>query len=249
MFVGLFSIAVLALAVVSYLQYRKKPVQHVEVRLHHVVNQSFMKRSQVLKSIHSHDSVIGKPVSKVSIAWMEKQIAKNPFVKSVDVYLNITGSLMVDVYEKEALLRIYNNKKQTCYLDRNGGLFPLSPNFSARVIPANGYIRVLLEPGKKVKDSLYQKSVLPGLYELALRIDENPFLKASISQIFVNSKGEVDLIPEMGRHIIHFGKIEEVRTKLENLEAFYKQALVKEGWNKYKRINLAFTNQVVCTKN
>jgi cell division protein FtsQ len=133
-------------------------------------------------------------------------------------------------------------------MDYKGRLFPLTPMVSARVIPANGYIRELLVPGKSIMDSLYRKSALPGLYRLAMEIDKHPFLKAAISQIFINSRKEVDLIPELGSHIVHFGNFDSIDIKLENLEAFYKQALIKEGWNKYNRINLAFTNQVVCTK-
>lgn len=247
-FVILFSLAVIALAVGSYWQYRKKPVQKVDVRLHHAKYQAFINRKQVLQAIHSADSVKGRPISKISVAWMEKQIQKNPFVKSADAYLNIDGDLVIHVFEKKALLRVYNSRKQSCYLDDRGQLFPLTPMVSARVIPVNGYIKNVLVPGKMVTDSLYQKSVLPGLYRLALQIDSNPFLKAAISQIFVTSRGEVDFVPELGSHIVHFGKLEDINIKLENLEAFYKQALIKEGWNKYNRINLAFTNQVVCTK-
>ncbi len=249
LFVTLFTLAVFSLAVMSVMQYRQKKVRHVKVHLYFLDGQKFMTIDEVKKIIHNHDSIIGKPVKDVSVSFIEKQIDKNPYVKSVDAYFNILGNLMVNVNEKEALMRIYNQSGQSCYVDKSGDLFPLSRNFSARVIPVNGYLNIPLQMGKNVSDSLYVHSLLPGLYRLARQIDEDPFLKAAISQIYVNSRRKVDLIPEIGRHLIRFGNLNEINIKLENLEAFYKQALVKEGWNKYKSINLAYTNQVVCTKN
>ena len=248
LFVALFTLSVLGLAVMSVRQHRQKVVRHVRVHLYFAAGQKFMTIDQVNKMMHSSDSIIGKPVKSIAVHSVEKQVDRNPFVKSVDVYFNILGDLTVNVYEKEAVMRIFNQKNQSCYVDKSGDLFPLTGRFSARVIPVNGYLSMPLRMGKNVSDSLYARGLLPGLYRLVRQIDKNPFLKAAISQIFVNSRGKIDLIPEVGSHLIRFGKLEDINIKLENLEAFYKQALVKEGWNKYKSINLAFVNQVVCTK-
>ena len=42
--------------------------------------------------------------------------------------------------------------------------------------------------------------------------------------------------------------IDNAENKLAKLEVFYKEAMMKSGWEKYKIINLKFKNQVVCTK-
>jgi len=246
--ITIFSLAVLGLAVGSYLQHRQGVVRQVIVRLHAADEQAFITVDQVNQLIHSKDSIIGSPLKTILVHHIERQIASNPYVKSADIYLNITGNLMVDVYEREALLRVYNNINQSFYVDTDGNLFPISDKYSARVIPVNGYLKIPFREGKNVSDSLFRLTMLPGIYQLAQQIKERPFLEAAISQLFVNSRGEVDLIPEMGPHLIHFGNITDVGIKLDNLAAFYKQALVKEGWNKYKSINLAYTNQVICTK-
>jgi len=79
-------------------------------------------------------------------------------------------------------------------------------------------------------------------------INQNKFLKAQISEIYLNSKGEFDLIPQLGNHLIRFGTMEDASTKLNNLDIFYRKALIGEGWDKYETINLKYKNQVVCKR-
>ena len=69
-----------------------------------------------------------------------------------------------------------------------------------------------------------------------------------IQQIFVNKEKEFELIPLVGAQIILFGKIDNYKDKFRNLEATYKRGFLYKGWNKYKKINLKYENQVICEK-
>ena len=46
----------------------------------------------------------------------------------------------------------------------------------------------------------------------------------------------------------HLGKLDNFENKLARLKEFYKKGLNQVGWNKYSRINLEFSNQIICTK-
>ncbi len=246
--ISLFALALVVLAGYGFWQYRNEKVKRIVVHIQRQGTVGFLSEKKIKSLIHAQDKVIGYPVKMVNSGQIEKAISKDPYVKNVDVYLSILGNMMVNVTERIPLLRIYNQKNRSCYVDTEGNLFPLSSYFFPRVLPVNGYVKVKLVMGKNIYDSLYRHTVLPGLYLLAKKIKANSFLKADISQLFVNSKGEIDMVPELGRHIIHFGDSSQMNVKLENLEAFYKQVFVHEGWLKYKSINLAYTNQIVCTK-
>lgn len=89
---------------------------------------------------------------------------------------------------------------------------------------------------------------MADLLKLTELINQNIFLKAQISEIYVNSKGEYDLIPQLGNHLIRFGTMNDARAKLNNLDIFYRKALICEGWDKYETINLKYKNQVVCKR-
>ncbi len=246
--VSLFAVLMLVLAGYIYNRFRNQQVKKVEVRIAQKNGRGFLTRQGVLALFDTGDSLRHVKVKNLNLKKIKTEIAGNPYVAHADAFLNISGNLIVNVQEKVALLRLVNDQKKSCYIDLNGNLFPLGTAYAERALFVNGYIHAPLIPGKNVGDSVYSKTLLPGLYHLALKIHSNAFLNAEVSQIFVNSEGKIDLTPELGNFIIHFGNLEEQEIKLENLEAFYKQALVKEGWNKYKSINLAFTNQVICTK-
>ena len=59
---------------------------------------------------------------------------------------------------------------------------------------------------------------------------------------------EIELVPRVGDHIVYLGKLEHFEDKLDRLKTFYGKALNEVGWNKYSRISLEFSNQIICTK-
>jgi cell division protein FtsQ len=64
----------------------------------------------------------------------------------------------------------------------------------------------------------------------------------------VNGKGEFELIPRVGAHIIEFGKAEDIEEKFEKLWILYNEGFYNTGWNQYDKISLKYKNQAVCTK-
>ena len=54
--------------------------------------------------------------------------------------------------------------------------------------------------------------------------------------------------PTAGDHLVYLGKLENFENKLARLKEFYQKGLNQVGWNKYSRISLEFSNQIICTK-
>jgi cell division protein FtsQ len=79
-------------------------------------------------------------------------------------------------------------------------------------------------------------------------IRSDKFWEAQIVQIYVNGKGEFELIPRVGAHIIEFGKAEDIEEKFEKLWILYNEGFYNTGWNQYDKISLKYKNQAVCTK-
>jgi cell division protein FtsQ len=53
------------------------------------------------------------------------------------------------------------------------------------------------------------------------------------------------LYPRAGRHSIVLNNVQNIREKLENLRLFYRKALPKVGWNKYREIDISYKDQIV----
>ena len=79
-------------------------------------------------------------------------------------------------------------------------------------------------------------------------MQNNPFWDAQIEQIHVLPGKDIELVPRVGDHIVYLGKLEHFEDKLDRLKTFYGKALNEVGWNKYSRISLEFSNQIICTK-
>lgn len=197
----------------------------------------------------------GKPLGYINTGAIESAIKNLPYVARVSVYENNEGVLFVDVKQREPLLRIINRNGESFYLDGSGSLLPVSPNFTARVLVANGNIANSYQkkPNYRVNpmslaDSIYIDSLMTQLYKLAMYITHDSFLKAQIDQIYVNDKQEFELIPRVGDHVILLGDANDLDEKFRKLYAFYRFGLNKIGWNRYNTINIKYRNQVVCSK-
>lgn len=86
------------------------------------------------------------------------------------------------------------------------------------------------------------------LYHFGLFLQNNKFWNAQIQQINVLPGKEIELVPRVGKHIVFLGKLDNYEGKLNRLKEFYRKGLNKVGWNKYNRINIEFSNQIICTK-
>lgn len=57
------------------------------------------------------------------------------------------------------------------------------------------------------------------------------------------------MVPRVGSQIVVLGTTDDYKKKMERLKKLYVSGFSKVGWNKYKKIDLTYDNQAVCTKN
>ena len=197
----------------------------------------------------------GQPVSYIHAEKIESSIRKQPYVARANVFVTIDGKTEIHVVQRQPILRIFNQKGESYYLDGTGHLLPLNPDFSARVLVANGYIPEsysktvnYLQDTVRMKDSIQFNSVMNNLFTLSLFIMKDPFLKALIDEVYVEKNGEFELIPKVGNQLILLGTTENLKDKFDRLLVFYRHGLNITGWNKYNIINIKYKNQVVCSK-
>ena len=119
------------------------------------------------------------------------------------------------------------------YLDKTGCQLP-TLNYSGNFIVATGNI-----------DSTYAAK---ELVKLAQFVYTNDFWNHQLEQVHINPDKKADLYPRVGKQIIRFGRIEKVEKKFDNLKLFYDRVMPVVGWNKYRELNIAYTNQVIGKK-
>ncbi|MBR5820778.1 MAG: hypothetical protein IKY68_05955 [Alistipes sp.] len=81
-------------------------------------------------------------------------------------------------------------------------------------------------------------------------IEKDAFWRSELVEICATrtSEGVLDLsfIPRSGSFVIRFGRLEEEAYKLEKLERFYRKGLPALGWERYREVDLRFSDRVVC---
>ncbi len=180
----------------------------------------------------NHPDLIRKPVKTLNKESLEQTINKIPYVKNTEIFSSLNGCLHLKVEQRKPIVRLLKGKG--FYIDEEGQRMPLSSNYTARVLIVSGHI----------KEEAIENELMP----LINFIVKNNFWSSQINEIYVDSNYEYILIPRVGGQKIELGKIDNLEKKFSKLYALYKDGFSTVGWNKYKKINLKYDKQVVCTK-
>lgn len=245
-----FTTAVFVLMAYIYINHRQQQLGSIEITIARSGDKGFITKKDIADKVAQIDSINYKKLSEIRLGQLEASILKNPFVEYTDAFVNIEGNLVVNVKEVVPIMRVFNRTGGSFYIDERGYFIPLHDTYTARLTVVSGYFNVSDNNinHAHISDNAYKDTYLAEAFELVKMLDAQAFLHAQISQVYLNSKNEFDLIPLLGNHIIQFGTMDDAAEKLNNLVVFYKQALLKEGWDRYETINLKYKNQVVCTK-
>ena len=180
----------------------------------------------------TYDSLEHKSKNNIDISLLEKKIQKLSSVANAEVYVDIDNNLSVNVEQRKPIGRIISSK-YNCYLDENGNKMPLSKLYTAKVILIDGEVT---------------KKNLNEIYTLITYIRNDEILNEQLVSIYVNKKNEYTFRTRKGNQVIEFGKAEDIKQKFDKLLIYYRKTVSDFGWKRYSKINLKFTNQVVCTK-
>ena len=163
---------------------------------------------------------------------LERILNAQKMIEKSDVFVTIDGVLKAVVKQRNPIARFFNGDS-SFYIDYEGNTMPLSTNFTARVPLVSG------ELNKKNNEDLA---------ELFRVIYDDAFLKKNIIGIEIMPNGSLKMLNRNFDYQIDFGRMINVERKFKNYKAFFQKAVLDSSLYKYKKIDLRFTEQVVCTK-
>jgi cell division protein FtsQ len=230
----------------SFVGSKRKTVACKEIKILIPGADNFIEREEIDAILkQSQGNLIGRKLEGINLEDMEKSIKANPYIAFATVFADMDGIIHIEVQQRQPILRVINSNDQDYYIDRDGLKMPVSANFTANVLVANG--RIMEHFSGKV-DTLITR-LAEDLYKTALYIKTDTVWDSQIEQLYVNDRNDIELIPRVGIQKIILGSADSLDVKMKNLLAFYKQAMPKVGWDTYKTINIKYTNQIVCEKN
>jgi len=187
------------------------------------VNKLLIEKNKDLKTLNKVD---------LDLNTLEKSINKQELINKADVFITVDGVLKAVVEQKTPIGRVFD-EAGSFYIDYEGNSMPLSDNYTARVPLLSGEIAAV----KKEK-----------LSEVLRMIYKDEFLKKNIIGVQVLPNGSLIMANRNYDFKIDFGRTINIDRKFKNYKAFFQKAVLDSTLNKYTRINLKFTKQVVCIK-
>lgn len=171
-------------------------------------------------------------LEQLNLDKLESSVNQNPMIEKSEVYVSVDGVLRAEVTPRTPVARFFGDGR-SFYIDQMGKEMPLSENHSARVPIVVGNV---------------SEKTLPKLAEVFNQIHKDDFLKKNIVGVKVLPDESLELTSRNFNYTIEFGKMVRVERKFKNYKAFFQKAVNDSTIEKYKRINLRFTKQVVCTR-
>ena len=196
-------------------------------------NQLFVKQQAVNKLlIENRQDPKTIAIDALDLNKLEKTIDSHPLIDKSEVSVSVDGVLKAVVKQKTPIARI-NGKGASFYIDYKGNKMPLSNNYTARVLLVSG----------EINDK--NKEDLAKLFRV---IYDDVFLKKNIIGMQVMPNGSVLMLNRNYNFKIDFGQLINVEQKFKNYIAFFQKVVLDSSIAEYKKIDLRFAEQVVCTK-
>lgn len=230
----------------SFITVKKTSQKCTDMKVMLPGNNNFIERDEVDRILlENSGTLVGRKLDEINIHKLENVLKANPFIEYAKVFADMNGVIHVDIRQRKPLIRIINMANVNFYIDEKGFKIPMSENYTARVLVANGLIN---EDFTGKVDTL-SSQLARDLFRTAHFIRQDTLWNDQVEQLFVSVKGDIEIVPRVGDHKIILGSADSLETKFRNLLVFYKKAIPKVGWEAYKTINLKYANQIIGERN
>ncbi len=200
----------------------------------------------------STDQIVGKKLNEIDIAAIHKKLAGNSSIREAHVYTTVDGRCVIRVQQRTPIARIFTSEGNSFYLDKDGFTMALSDDYTAKVPVFTGVINEKMSQvsilDRQDDEAFLESTLLDDIYRFTKFISENPFWKAQVEHVYINSEREFEIIPRVGNHRIKIGAPVDLEEKFRKLMAFYANTIHTQDLNVYSVINVEYEGQVVCAR-
>ena len=229
--------------------YKNQRCKKLNIKLERQNEGDFVTKENVLNLLteNGNKPILGSKFNLLNFRNLEKQVLHNKLIESCQISRTLGGELVVKIEQRNPIARLVTTNEnfgqfKGLYLDEKGNLFPLSNNFTKRVVLVSGNYLI----GKRHFKSKKDKNILLFLK----KIEEEQFWKANITHLIIDSDQNISFLPLIGNFTFEYGipQEEEFDQKMKKIKIFY-QEIEPENSEKYKKVSVKYKNQIVCQVN
>ncbi|QIG89971.1 cell division protein FtsQ [Chryseobacterium sp. POL2] len=215
----------------SLKRFSEKSVSESKIKLNNdATSVYFISENEVSDLIKKYNPE--NKIGTLDIPKLEEKLNKNDFVDSANVYLDLNGTLNVDVKQRVPVFRLQKEGRDF-YVDAKGVEFPISRNYSYPCLLVSGNVK---------------KDEYAALSNLVEKINKDDFSKKYFIGIS-KYDGDYSLLTSEGHYKVEIGDLNNIDFKVKGFKTFVEKYLVYQNPEKYKRISVKYNNQIVATLN
>lgn len=207
---SLIAVACVFLLFVSMRQKVQHNCKHVIVKIKADEGKIFLDEEDVenilVHATGTSRKLSGQPLAGINMAAMERRLMEEEWISDVNVFVDNQQNLVVEVWERVPVARVFDIQGKSYYLDSAATQLPLSDNERAG-LPV--FTNVPVAKG----DSSYGLQVQRQIVKLAKIIQRDAFWRAQAAQIDITPGGGFEIYPAIGSQVIELGKAEELEEK------------------------------------
>lgn len=214
----------------------------IKVELDGDNNVLFLDEASVKQIINDNGGAIGKQLSRVSLRKFETVLLANPSVENAKLFFDNDDNLNVKIKEREPIARVFTLSGNSFFVDSSCHKIPVNERVVVRLPVFTSFT------SDKRKLSRPDSSLLADVKNIGEYIYRDTFWNSFISQVNILPDMTFEMIPIIGNSVIELGNADDLDGKFNRLYSFYKQIWANTGFNKYEKIDVRYSNQVVATK-
>lgn len=236
-------VSVIALLSIAKIYNGNKKVVGISIELKGKDKVYFLEEKDILKRIKSiYPGIVdGANINQINTRQLEINFSTDPWINSAEVYFDRLQTLIVKITQTQPIARVITTSGNNYYIDTLGKWLPLIDKFTPRLPIITNY--AIQKDGKPSNDSLLKA----GIITIGKIFEADSFWQAQMAQIAIENMEWV-LVPTLGNHKAYLGEPVALVSKLNRLKKFYIQYSYAHGLNKYEKILVQFSNQVIGVK-
>jgi cell division protein FtsQ len=185
---------------------------------------------------------VGKSTVSFDLFKLEKQVEKNPWVSSANLFFDQQHRMHIVLQQKLALARVFNTDGYSYYLDGNYSLLPVKSN---DIISLPVFTNFYFDPIKKSRED---SNTIARIVSLSRFIAADSFWMAQVESVNINPDNTFEFVTQVGNHRVMLGLRDDWEHLFKKLNALYSAMMENESWDTYDLVDLQFKDQVVCKR-
>ncbi|HTQ64649.1 MAG TPA: hypothetical protein VMI12_07605 [Puia sp.] len=235
---------VLALLIAAINMKNSKTCKNYKIEFSGKGRPIFIDQKQVIAMLAGEGSfqITGKKMVSFDLRRMEELLKKNVWIRDAQLFFDNNQVLRINITEREPVARVFTTEGTSFYIDSSCAQLPLPVKSSLRLPVFTGF------PAEKIRLHGPDSALADQMRKLSQYISKDPFWSADIQQINITPEKTFEMVPTVGNHLILFGDGNDYEKKFRRLFIFYKNMLSKTGFDKYSRLDVEYTGQVIGTR-